>query len=370
MLPEVKIGEQARAAGEVLLQTQLPQARIPSGQRLGVVVVPSPEHQSEGHPENPSRFELLLEPERLCPAATWVRIEPVMADLEELTRVHPRVYLEALAEVARDGPGYIDPAPTYVTSGSFEAARRAAGSVAALVQQVIQGAADAGLALVRPPGHHASATVPMGFCLLNNVAVAARHAQSLGLERILILDIDVHHGNGTQEIFYEDPNVLYLSTHQSGIYPGSGNLDEMGAAPGLGATINVPLPPHAGDATFAAFCDLILEPAARRFRPDLILVSAGFDTHWRDPLASLQLTAAGAHNLADRLRGLAKALCGGRLVYVLEGGYDPQALADCLAASACGLAGQPPTADRLGRPPFVESDGLPVLRRVAALHHL
>lgn len=343
---------------------------LPLFGRLAVVVVPSPEHRWEDHPENPSRFELLLEPETLCPAARWVHVEPRTADFETLTRVHPRVYLEALAEVAHDGPGYVDPAPTYVNSGSFEAARRAAGSVVAVVQQVIEGAADAGLALVRPPGHHATATVPMGFCLLNNVAVGARHAQSEGLERVLIVDIDVHHGNGTQEIFYEDRDVLYLSTHQWGIYPGSGNLDEMGAAAGLGATINVPLPPHAGDATFASFGDLVLEPAARRFRPEVILVSAGFDTHWRDPLASLQLTAGGAYRLASRLRALAEELCAGRLIYVLEGGYDPPALASCLAASACGLAGAPPPSDPFGHPPFVESDALPVLRRVAALHHL
>jgi acetoin utilization deacetylase AcuC-like enzyme len=338
--------------------------------RLAIAVVPSPGHALADHPETITRFDALGEPESMCPSAQWLEVEPIPANAQQLARVHPRVYLQALAEACRRGPAYIEPAPTYVTPGSYAAALQAAGSALAVVDQVMDGKASAGLALVRPPGHHATATISMGYCLLNNIALAARHAQAKGLRRILIVDVDVHHGNGTQEIFYEDPDVLYISTHEFGTYPGSGNMDEQGAGAGLGATINVPLPPHAGDESFLQFGELILEPAAHRFRPDVVLVSAGFDAHWRDPLASLQLTALGAYRLARGLRDLAATLCEGRLAFILEGGYDPRALAGCLAATACALAEAPAPPDPFGPPPYDESDSLSVLKRVAALHHL
>ncbi len=333
-------------------------------------LVPSPEHDLENHPENASRFEPLEEVVATLPAGIAQRLEAAEAPDEALLRVHPERYLRALEAACKQGPAYIDPAPTYVTQHSLGAARRAAGGVLAVVDQVTSGKAQAGFALVRPPGHHASATRAMGFCLLNNVAIAARHAQALGLRRVIIIDFDVHHGNGTQEMFESDAEVLYVSTHQYGIYPGTGSLIEVGLGAGAGTTVNIPLQPHCGDQAFEQLTKAVILPLGRRFTPELILVSAGFDAHWRDPLAQLQLTCRGYYTLMRSFSRLADETCGGRIIAVLEGGYDPESLAGSVQSVLHALADLPAPPDPLGDGGYLEPEIEPLVERLCQLHGL
>ena len=226
----------------------------------------------------------------------------------------------------RQAPAKLD-ADTYVSAESFDVALLAAGGAIDLARRVARGDAHCGLAAVRPPGHHAEADRAMGFCLFNNVAIAARALQAEdGIQRILVLDIDVHHGNGIQHFFDEDPTVLYLSTHQFPFYPGTGNFNEVGSGRGADCTVNVPLPPGCGDDDYLGALQRVLVPAAHAFRPEIILVSSGFDAHRDDPLGGMHVSGAGFRAMADIVRALAEALCGGRAAFVLEGGYAPSGL--------------------------------------------
>ncbi|MBY0400245.1 histone deacetylase [Myxococcota bacterium] len=279
-----------------------------------------------GHPERPERLdavELALEELSVSAGAACVeRSAPRAASNDELLRVHDPRMLQRLAATRQAREGQLD-ADTYHVPASFDVARLAAGTSIDLVRAALRDESKRGFAAVRPPGHHAEANRPMGFCLLNNVAIATRAAQiEHGTPRILIFDWDVHHGNGTQHVFEDDPDVLYLSTHQFPFYPGTGDYREAGVGRGLGATINVPMPGGSGDAEYVGVVDRIVAPAALAFRPDLILVSCGFDAHRDDPLASMELSFEGYRAMAMRLRALADALCAGRIVYVLEGGYS------------------------------------------------
>jgi acetoin utilization deacetylase AcuC-like enzyme len=338
---------------------------------IAYALVPSPEHNLDSHPENVGRFQHLgraLEEPAL--AAHLHQITPRPATEEELTRIHPRAYLEALQRAVAQGPGYIDYAPTYVTPDSYQAALNAAGATLQVAEAVARGVAQSGFALVRPPGHHATPTEAMGFCLLNNLAVAVRKVQALGFRRVMIVDFDVHHGNGTQEAFESDPDVLYLSTHQSGIYPGSGHLDDTGQGMGKGTVVNIPLPAGVGDLAFGQIAKEVIVPLAARFAPDFVLVSAGFDSHWRDTLAGMQLTCHGYYDLALSLVDIARRHSGGRLVFVLEGGYDPEALAGSVQAVLFALAGEPCPTDPLGPAPYTPPDIGPILQNVIAVHSL
>jgi acetoin utilization deacetylase AcuC-like enzyme len=251
----------------------------------------------------------------------------------ELRRVHHEDYFRLLETLARRGGGYLDP-DTVVTSRSYEVAKLAAGGCLAAVDAAFSTSGPhASLCLVRPPGHHAFSGRGTGFCLLNNVAVAAAHA--IGhhhLERVLIVDWDVHHGNGTESIFYGRSDVLYMSIHQSPLYPGTGELIDTGEGEGEGYNINLPLPPGGGDEDFLAAFDRLFLSIARTYRPQLILISTGHDGHFADPLGSMRLTASGYHQLAARMRDLAGEFAGGRLIAVLEGGYHEEALGWCLLA--------------------------------------
>lgn len=311
------------------------------------------------HPEHAGRLERVgkyLVETGLTQALVRVPVQPVAR--EHLLRVHTASYIEHVqAMSAREG--HLDP-DTYIRQGSWEAALHAAGGLVALVREVVAGRLDNGFALIRPPGHHAEADHGMGFCLFNNVAVAARAAQAeWGVERVLIVDWDVHHGNGTQRVFYEDPTVLYFSTHQYPFYPGTGAASERGAGAGEGTTVNVPFPGGVGDEDYQLVFERLLVPLARRFQPDLILVSAGYDPHWRDPLAAMQLTLRGFAALTRLMVDLAAELCDGRLVLTLEGGYDLDALALGVVNSLHILRGE---TDRVTDP--LGTGRLPV-RRVA-----
>ncbi len=274
-----------------------------------------------GHPERPERLDAV----ELALADFEDRVErrlPRAATFDELRSVHDEAMLRTLAATRGSGDGQLDP-DTYYVADSFDVACLAAGASIDVVRDALRGEVPRGFAAVRPPGHHAEVDRPMGFCLLNNVAIAARVAQrELGNPRILVFDWDVHHGNGTQHIFEDDPDVLYVSTHQFPFYPGTGDHREAGVGRGLGATLNVPMPAACGDAEYVGVLQRIITPAALAFRPDLILVSCGFDAHRDDPLASMEVGQEGYRAMAMQLRALADSLCHGRIVYVLEGGYS------------------------------------------------
>jgi acetoin utilization deacetylase AcuC-like enzyme len=289
------------------------------------------EHRSRSvHPERPERLDAV--DAALAPLADRIRdIEPRAATPDEILRVHSREHLDRLRSI-EGAEAQID-ADTYAAPRSLEVARLAAGSAIDLALAVARREAPSGFALVRPPGHHAEPSTAMGFCLLNNVAIAAEALRAqAGVERIAIVDWDVHHGNGTQRRFEADGNVLFLSTHQFPLYPGTGAVCETGQGAGAGTTLNLPLPAGCGDDEYEAVFDAVLVPVLREFRPEIVLVSAGFDAHADDPLASMEVTTEGFRALAARVRDVAEDLCGGRLVLTLEGGYDLDALGASVAA--------------------------------------
>ncbi len=324
----------------------------------GMFVVDDPlfdEHRSSAyHPERPERLGAARRAVTACEEG-GLRIVPVPArdaTDAELGRVHEAPWLATLASV-RGVRAAIDD-DTYVGPRSVEAAVRAAGGGVALIDALIDaGASDPrlGLSLVRPPGHHATPARGMGFCLLNNVAVAAAHALARGLSRVAIVDWDVHHGNGTQDAFWSEERVLFISLHQWPMYPGTGGSSQLGADGARGRTINVPLSRGANDAVYAAAMDRVVLPALRRFAPELVLVSAGFDGHHRDPLADMALSEEGYRAMAASLRAVAEESGGGRIAVFLEGGYDLAALEASLAATIEGLLGVPPAT-----PPRAELD--------------
>jgi acetoin utilization deacetylase AcuC-like enzyme len=337
---------------------------------IAYTLVASPEHKLPGHPESPNRFQYFNTLTQAPFSDHLKHMDSKAAPTASVTTVHPSSYLEMLEQASARGPSFVDYGDTYVTSASYQAALEAAGGAMAIVDAIVNAQAGSGFALVRPPGHHATATRAMGFCLLNNIAIAARHAQSLGLKRVMIVDFDVHHGNGTQDIFENDPDVLYLSTHQAGIYPGTGMLGETGSGEGEGSVVNIPLPARSGDQAFASICEWVINPIANRFKPDIILVSAGFDAHWNDPLASLTLSTNGFYELGLSLINLAKSICQRRIIFFLEGGYDPEALMDNVMAIFHALSGTVPPEDRLGPAPFLETKIDSVLENVISIHGL
>jgi len=286
-----------------------------------------PPEQAE-HPECPERlFAARRAVARISRNAEVLNVPARPASDDELASVHTLEYIERLGRTA--GTRATLDEDTYVAPGSVSAARTAAGGAVELVNALLDRRATRGVALLRPPGHHARPSGAMGFCLLNNVAVAAAHARARGAERVLIVDFDVHHGNGTQESFYGDPNVLFVSLHQFPLYPGTGDVGELGAGEGRGRTLNVPLSPGAGDAVYAAAFERIVAPACADFAPRVVLLSAGFDAHAADPLAQMRVSDAGYGTM---LRLLSAAVPEDVPIgMVLEGGYDLDALEASLA---------------------------------------
>jgi len=321
-----------------------------------------------GHPESPERAEIfdgVAERARLRGVEV---VEPSEAPDEALLRIHTRTHVEAIAATAGKA-SMIDP-DTFTSPETAPLAKLAAGAAIQAVDHCLAGwrvlpndrrstatGSAKALALVRPPGHHAEADRAMGFCFFNNIAIAAAHARARGVDRVAIVDYDVHHGNGTQRSFYDDPNVLFVSTHQYPFYPGTGAATEIGSGAGVGFTVNVPIEGGATDGDYQREFDAIVTPVLRTFRPNLLLVSAGFDAHERDPLAQMRVTTAGFEWMTTRLRDLADELCDGRLALITEGGYDLRALAESLDA-ICGVL-EGTTLDKGGdalRPPTGRGD--------------
>ena len=281
------------------------------------------------HPESHHRLEviqqMLQEPGM---KGHYVEIQPRLATREELELIHMPRYVQLVAATAERNYAMLDP-DTYACSKSYETARLAAGGVMAAVDQVMAGKVDNAFAFIRPPGHHAESSRAMGFCLFNNVAIAAAYAlREHKVQRVLIIDWDLHHGNGTQHSFYERADVLYFSTHQFPYYPGTGGVNEVGNGNGNGFTVNVPLAPGPGDGEYANIFEEILEPISLEYQPGLIFVSAGFDIYYQDPLGGMQVTPAGFANLAKIVLEFAEKACGGKVVFLLEGGYHLEGLRD------------------------------------------
>lgn len=323
------------------------------------------------HPERPQRAEAawnMLRDLHWLERDGLVHLSPRAASTDELAAVHERAYIQEVAETCRKAAALTTPetqkifplgTDTYVSGRSYEVAQYAAGAPLVAIDALLKGEVDNAYCLVRPPGHHAVPEAAMGFCIFNNVAVAARYAiDHYGLERVMIIDYDVHHGNGTQEMFYEDPRVLYFSIHQAPFYPGTGLAEERGEGAGLGTTINVPVPAGTGFETYDPVFRQVMAPAADRFQPQLILVSAGYDVHWKDGETDTSLVAPGVHlsvagisKLNQIILDIAKAQCNGRVIYVQEGGYDLQAMASCVATSINQLLGDDAAVDSYGPAP-------------------
>jgi len=287
------------------------------------------EHETGAHPESPERLRAVHRAlEETGMIERWIVRSPQPVAADVLHRVHPAAYAESIRRFAESGGGRIE-ADTVVSPASYDVALRAAGAAVEAVDCVLRGEARAAVCLTRPPGHHAGISTAMGFCLFNNVAVAARHALAAhGLSRVLIVDWDVHHGNGTQDIFYESPDVWFLSVHRWPFYPGTGAANETGAGAGLGTTFNLPLPFGISRAEYRSRFSTLLRDASDRCRPELVLISAGFDAHAADPIGSLGLESEDFAELTELFGDAAGQHCGGKIVSLLEGGYNVEKLAE------------------------------------------
>ena len=300
------------------------------------------EHNAgEGHPESPNRLRVihdLIAKE----FSSLPRIEPRMASEDELAAVHDPFYIETVAKTDGRAVSRLD-ADTVLSARSYQVARLAAGGLLNAVDALLApgaGPLSSVFAFVRPPGHHAEPNRGMGFCLFNNIAVAAEYAiEKHGLKRVLIVDWDLHHGNGTQKSFYDRKDVLFFSSHQFPHYPGTGSFDEVGSGKGEGFTVNAPFPAGFGDMEYLAVYDRVLKPIALEYRPELVLVSAGFDPYFNDPLGGMEVTGDGFGNLASLIRSIAGETCGGRMLITLEGGYNPDGLRDGVRSVLQALTG-------------------------------
>jgi len=299
-----------------------------------------------GHPESPNRLRVIIKELKrsgLLETGKCSLMDPKPASVEDVELVHEPDYVKLVQRCCASGGGTLDLGDTVVCPKSFETALLAVGGAVEAVDVVMEGKAQNAFALVRPPGHHAGPYYALGFCLFNNVAIAAAHLIShFGLDRVLILDIDAHHGNGTQEIFYDTHKVLYASLHQDPRgFPGTGFIDEIGEGEGLGYKVNIPFPFRTGDQIYLKAFDQIMVPIIQQYKPQFILVSVGFDVHHTDPVASLSLSAFGFLEVLNKALNLASQLCGGRFVAVLEGGYSLKFLGKMATGAVARMAGFP-----------------------------
>jgi acetoin utilization deacetylase AcuC-like enzyme len=299
-------------------------------------------HKTGGfHPESPQRLEAvydMLESSHM--SGKFIEIESRYASEDEIGMIHSQSYIERVASTSGKKRTFLDP-DTETSPESFDIAKLAVGGLLNAVDSVVEGHVNNAFAFIRPPGHHAEKSRAAGFCIFNNVAVGALHAiKKYNMKKILIVDWDLHHGNGTQHSFYDDPRVLYFSTHQYPFYPGSGSVNEIGHGAGLGYTINVPLRRGPGDAEFLRIFKRVLEPVALEYKPDMVMLSAGFDIYFKDPLGGMKVTPAGFRDMIRVLLNIADACCHGRFVVTLEGGYNIQGLRDSVKSVLLEMKGE------------------------------
>lgn len=328
----------------------------------------APGHSFPGHPESPKRLALLkgwLE-KPPYPEIEWLDFTP--ADEADVLMIHQKSLMDDLKSECQQGPHEFEPSPSYVTEDSYRAALGAVGATLAVSRRILVEGRGFGFAIVRPPGHHAEPEESMGFCLMNNVAIAAADAVASGLKRVAIVDFDAHHGNGTQSAFWETPQVGYFSTHENNIYPGTGVMNSNSHA--RGRIINVPLPPFTGNTAFLNVFDNLLKPWVKSFQPEMLFISAGYDPHFSDPITTLTLNTRGFFQLTQKLVQLAEEFCNGRMMFGLEGGYDPVALKDNIQSTLAALSGNPTFPDHYGKGPGLSPDIESLIEDLKKIHHI
>lgn len=333
----------------------------------GIVLIPSLNHKFADHPESPDRF-LGMRDWNLKPYAnklSWLENSP--ADEDRVASVHRREMIEDIKKASLQAPAIIDHAPTYVTSTSASDAFNAAGGALTCTRAVLEGQVQNAFAVIRPPGHHAEPQAAMGFCIFNNIAIATHYALEKGLEQVMVIDFDAHHGNGTQAAFFDEERVAYISTHQENIYPGSGQISE--AAHARGRIVNLPLPAYSGDRVFGIVLNEVIVPLVEQHQPGMLLISAGFDAHWQDPLTNLGLSTRGFFKLAHSLVELAEIHCNGKIVFILEGGYQPMKVSSGVDACLRALTGEEPD-DSSDPSPYPEPDISERVSQLRFLHNL
>jgi acetoin utilization deacetylase AcuC-like enzyme len=319
---------------------------------MPVTIITTPQHtlhSNAHHPEQAARIAAIMAAINAAPIAGTTMQVAQMADLDCIRAVHTPAYVEWLQRRCERITALSDlTADTYITPDSVTAARQAAGAACDAIDALQAG--QPAMALGRPPGHHATPGEAMGFCFFNNIAIAARYAQRQhGMRRIAIIDVDIHHGNGTQDAFYDDADVLFISSHSSPLYPFSGKREQMGQGAGRGTTLNIPLQRLSDDAAYLAAYQQVVIPALTRFQPECLLISAGYDAHWDDPVGNCAVSVTGYGQLMQLLVAAADQLCGGKIAAILEGGYSQRALAASVHATLCQLAKQPMLPDTLGQ---------------------
>jgi len=328
-------------------------------------------HDQAGHPENAKRLESIfsgLKEKSLLEKVD--KLKSRLAEIDEIAVCHTKEYVEYAKEFCEMGGGYFDP-DTYSNKISFLAAATAVGSSVDLTKAVIKGELKNGFALLRPPGHHALANRSMGFCLFGNIAIAANVALTQpGIKRVAIVDFDVHHGNGTQALVGDDPNILFISTHQYPFYPGTGSIREIGQGDSEGTIVNIPLQAGVGDNGFKMVYEKVVIPSLENFKPDLILISAGYDAHWDDPLANLNLSLTGYNWISRELIKSAERICAGKIIFFLEGGYNLEVLSNGVANSIRGFLGIESLDDPLGKSNEEEPNIEIVLYELIKIHGL
>ncbi|MBK9098193.1 MAG: histone deacetylase [bacterium] len=328
-------------------------------------------HNFTGHPENAKRLDSIIT--RLKATGLFEKIQTITAraaESKEISLCHSQEYVEYVKSFCEKGGGYFDP-DTYSNQNSFLAAATAVGSSIDLTKEVCSGNLKNGFALLRPPGHHALANRAMGFCLFGNIAIAAKSALTQpGINKVAIVDFDVHHGNGTQALVGDDPNILFISTHQYPFYPGTGSIREIGTGDAEGTVINNPLQAGVGDTGFKSVFEEIVIPMLQRFHPDLILVSAGYDAHWDDPLANLNLSLSGFDWITTQLIKSATQLCEGKIIFFLEGGYNLDVLSYGVTNTIRGLLGIDGFEDPIGKSNQTEPDITHLLNELKKIHSL
>ena len=326
------------------------------------------EHHFPGHPESPLRIQALRGwiDSPPYPEIEWLDYSP--AEESDVILIHDKQFLAALEIESRQGSHEFEPSPTYVTESSYRDALGAAGATLTVSRRILSEGSGAGFAIVRPPGHHAGFDGPMGFCLLNNIAIAAADAVASGVEKVAIVDLDAHHGNGTQVVFSETQAVSYLSIHEMNTFPSTGMVDS--APQARGRIVNIPMPAFAGNEAYRQVLELVIVPLLTRIKPEMIFVSAGLDAHFSDPLTTLSLDTDGYFMLARRLVGMAEACCEGRIMFVLEGGYDPIAVKDNIQACLAAMSGHSEYPDQYGKAQAVNPDVSSLINTLREVHDI